>query len=97
MYPKDKFFFNGSEIKITTQYKYVGSVVSTQTRNIFGRNQDHPAEKYNNVFTLLNVYSKRAVGRRQPSVAMQMFDSQIAPIMQYMSEVWFQNKECPIL
>ncbi len=26
-----------------------------------------------------------------------MFDSQIAPIMQYMSEVWFQNKEYPIL
>ncbi len=37
-YPKEKFFFTGSKIKITTEYKYVGSVVSTQTRNIFGRN-----------------------------------------------------------
>ncbi len=38
-----------------------------------------------------------SVGWIQPSLAMQMFDSQIAPIMQYTSEVWFQNKECPIL
>ncbi len=57
-------------------------MVSTQTRNIFGRNKDHLAKKYNNAVFALNAYSKRAVGRLQPSLAMQMFDSQIALIMQ---------------
>ena len=79
------------------EYKYVGSVVSTQTRNMFGKNQDHLAKKCNNAVFALKSYSKHAVGRLQPCLAMKMFDSQIAPIMQYTSEVWFQNKECPIL
>ncbi len=61
-YPNEKFFFNGSEIKITTEHKYVGSVVSTQTRNSFGRNQDHLAEKCNNAVFVLKAYSKCAVG-----------------------------------
>ncbi len=95
--PNCKFIFNESEIKITTEYKYVGSVVSTQTRNMFGKNQDHLAEKCNNAVFALKAYCKQAVGRLQPSLAMKMFDSQIAPIMQYTSEIWFQNKECPIL
>ncbi len=64
---------------------------------MFSRNQDHLAEKCNNAVFALNAYSKHAVGRLQPYLAMQMFDSQIAPIMQYTSEMWFQNKECPIL
>ncbi len=64
---------------------------------MFGRNQDHLAEKCNNAVFTLNAYSKHAVGRLQPSLAMQIFDSQIAPTIQYTSEVWFQNKECPIL
>ncbi len=72
-------------------------MVSTQTRNIFGKSQDHLAVKCNSVVFALKPYSKHAVGRLQPSLVMQMFDSQIAPIMQDMSEVWFQNKECPIV
>ncbi len=76
--PNGNFIFNGSEIKITTEYKYVGSVESTQTRNIFGKNQDHIAEKCNNAVFALKDYSKRAVDRFQPSLTMQMFDSQIA-------------------
>ncbi len=77
--PKNNFFINGSEIKITTEYKYVSSVVSTQTWNIFGKNQDHLAKKCNNAVFTLKAYSKRAVERLEPSLAMQMFDSQIAP------------------
>jgi hypothetical protein len=34
----NKFMFNGTEIKIATEYKYVGAVVSTKTRDIFGKN-----------------------------------------------------------
>ena len=97
--PKDKFIFifNESEIKITTEYKYVGAVVSTKTKDMFGKNHDHLAEKSKNAIYALKSYSENAVGQLQPYLAIKMFDSQIAPIMQYTTEVWFQNKEIPVL
>ena len=45
----------------------------------------------------LKSYSKNAVGQLHPYLAMKMFDSQIAPIMQYAAEVWYRNKEKPEL
>ena len=88
-----KFVFNGSEIKIATEYKYVGAVVCTKTRDMFGKNQDHLAEKSRNAVYALKSYSKNAVGQLQPYLAMKMFDAQITPIMQYAGEIWFRNKE----
>jgi hypothetical protein len=91
--PQYIFTYNGSKIDITTEYKYVGTVVSTNTREMFSKNQDHLAEKCRNAVYALKAYSKNAIGQLQPFLATKMFDSQIAPIIQYTSEVWFQNKE----
>ena len=92
-----KFIFNSSEIKIATEYKYVGTVVSTKCREMFRKNQDHLADKCTNAMYALKSYSKNAIGQLQPYLAIKMFDSQIVPIMEYTSEVWFQNKEIPEL
>ncbi len=34
---QDKFTFNGLEIKISNEYKYVGTVVSTKTKDMFSK------------------------------------------------------------
>ncbi len=44
-------------------------------------------------FMLKNSYVKNTIGQLQPHIAVKMFDSQMAPIMQYTSEIWFQNKK----
>ena len=95
--PQDVFMFNGSEIKITTEYKYVGTIISTKTRDIFSKNQDHLAEKCRNAIYALKAHSKNTIGDLPPILATKMFDSQILPIMQYTAEVWFQNKVTPEL
>ncbi len=51
-----QFKFNGSEISIATEYKYVGTVVSSKTKDIFGKNQDHLAHKSRNA-----IYAKKFI------------------------------------
>ncbi len=82
---------------MTTEYQYVGNVVSTKTRKMFRKNQDHLADKCRNAVYALKSYSKNAIGQLQPYLATKMFNSQIVSIMQYTSEIWFQNKDTPEL
>ncbi len=91
--PVDKFIFNQFEIKIATQYKYVGTVVSTKTRNMFSKNQDCLVGKCRNAIYALKSYAENSIGKLHSDMAIRMFDAQIDPIMQYASEIWFQNKE----
>ncbi len=51
-----QFMSNGSEISIANEYKYVGTVVSTKTKDIFGKNQDHLAHKSRNA-----IYAKKFI------------------------------------
>ncbi len=47
---------------MTTEYKYVGTVVSTRTREMFQKQQDHLADKCRNAVYALKSYSKNAIG-----------------------------------
>ncbi len=89
--PQNIFTFNGSEIKIALEYKYIGTVVSTRTQNMFGKNREHLAGKSRNAVYALKAYSKDAISQLQPYLAVKMFDAQIAPILLYTSKIWFQN------
>ncbi len=89
---QDKFTFNGIEIKISNEYKCVGTVISTKTKDMFSKHQSHLIEKCRNAVYALKSYIKNVVGQLQPYLAIKMFDSQISPIMEYTSEVWFKNK-----
>ncbi len=51
------------------------------------------AHKSRNAIYALNSYVKNTIGQLQPHIAVKIFDSQIVPIMQYTSEIWFQNKK----
>ena len=87
------FKFNKHVIKIVTEYKYVGTVISSKSRDIFKQNYSHLAEKTENALYALKSFIKNSVGQLQPSLSFQTFDSQISPIMEYASEIWFDNKE----
>ena len=87
-----KFMFNREEIQIRTEYKYLGTIISTATSNIFKKNQEHLADKTRNALFALNSHIQNTVGQLHPSLAFKMYDAQISPIMEYMSEVWYQKK-----
>ncbi len=59
---------------------------------MFSKHQFHLTDMCRNAVYALKSYIKNAVGELQPYLAIKMFDSQISPIMEYTSEVWFKNK-----
>ena len=89
----EKFLFNNEEIKITDCYKYLGTIISTSSHDIYRKNYPHLAEKAKNAIFALQTYTENNVGHLYPRLAFKMFDVQISPIIEYASEVWFCNKE----
>ncbi len=57
---------------MSTEYKYVGTIISTKTRNIFSKTQINLAKKCRNAIYALKSYSKHAVGHLQPPLAIDV-------------------------
>jgi len=90
------FKFGNDKVNMTDSYKYLGTVISND-KDMFKQNQVNLINKSNNAIYALNAYIKHTVGQLQPSLALKMFDVQISPVMEYASEVWFQNKKLNVL
>ena len=50
------------------------------------------AEKTRNALFALDSHIQKTVSYLQPNLAFKMFDVQISPIIEYMSEVWYHEK-----
>jgi hypothetical protein len=87
---KHTFKFGEEDIQITNEYKYLGIVFSND-KDMFKKNHINQVNKSNNAVYALNSYVRNTVGQLQLNLAFKMFDVQIIPIMEYGSEVWFQN------
>ena len=86
------FKFNDQIIEIVNEYKYVGTIFSSKTTDVFKKNYGHLAEKTENAIFALRSFVKNSVGQLQPNLSFKTFDSQISPIMEYASEIWYSNK-----
>ena len=91
------FKFNGIDINITKEYKYLGTVISTSSCDIFSKNYNNLAVKARNAIFALNSYIENSVGYLNPCLTFKMFDAQISPVMEYASEIWYSGKETPEL
>nr|CAJ38812.1 putative origin recognition complex subunit 3 protein [Platynereis dumerilii] len=87
-----QFKYGVDEIAITDNYKYLGVIFSSRGA-MFKNNVSHLNEKARNAEFALSTHVKCSVGYLQPVLAFKMFDVQISPILEYGSEVWFNNKE----
>ena len=90
------FKFGNDDIKLTSEYNYLGVIFSNK-RSLFKLNSTSLSDKANNAVFALNSVIKNSVGHLQPSLAMKMFDTQVSPILEYGSEVWFKNKDVSYL
>ena len=84
--------FNKKKIEVITEYKYLGTIITTVTNDMFAKNPDHLTGKVRNALFALDCYIQHSVNYLQTSLALKMFDTQILPIMEYMSEIWYKNK-----
>ena len=93
----DTFKFNTEQIEVATEYRYLGTVISTKTHSIFKKNSEHLADKARNALFALNSYIQNSIGYLHPSLAFKMFDVQISPILEYASDIWYQGHATPEL
>jgi hypothetical protein len=93
--PKENlsFVFNGKQLVIADQYKYVGNIFKSIIMghgDPLSLNQEYLAEQANKaMFAVLKRTNK--IGRLTPKVYLQLFDSFIMPILEYGSEVWYRG------
>ncbi len=85
---------------ITTEYKYVGTIVSSWTRDNNGKNQAHLVEKCANAIYAQKAYMQRSITQLQTCLLAKVCDSKIDHIIWYNvfhigSLLW--NKETPKL
>ena len=95
--PSNSFKFDNKVIEVTTEYKYLGTVIATNTHSMFKKNNEHLADKARNALFALNSYVQNSVGYLHPSLAFKMFDVQISPIIEYASEIWYNGQVTPEL
>ena len=88
-----RFTFNGEEVSVAKEYKYLGTVFSTNCRDPLKKTKEHLVSKSQNALFALKSHVKNSVGQLTPYLSMKMFDVQISPILGYASEIWFNGKE----
>lgn len=90
---KHVFTFNNQDIEIVKEYKYVGTIFSSNTKNAFRKNTAHLIEKARKAMFGLNCHIKDSVGYLPPDLSIKMFDKQIKPILDYASEICYMGKQ----
>ena len=85
-----RVLFNGQQIETTSQYKYLGNVISTtQTSrgDIFRENYDYLCSQARKAIFCLK-HLLKPLGALPPRVLMHMYETLICPILVYGSDVW---------
>lgn len=90
---REKWLFDGQELKIVNMYKYLGIFLSS--RLTFSHTFKDLAERASKGVSAI-VRLLWSVGDFSPNVFFKLFDCQIQPILTYGSEIWglSANQEC---
>lgn len=84
--------FNGEKIDETSNYNYVGVTFSTD-RNRFLKHTDNIIAKANRAIYAAMALARNAAGNELTATThLKIFDTQIRPIIEYASPVWFNGK-----
>ena len=85
-----RVLFNGQQIETTSQYKYLGNIISTtQTSrgDVFRKNYDYLCSQARKAIFGLK-HRLISLGALPPRVLMHMYETLIRPILVYGSDVW---------
>ena len=91
---KPLFFFN-RKIDEVNKYKYIG-IFFTNGNDIFAENITHLKNKATRAIGDIRTNISKIMGVNKPyNIMMKLFDSQILPILEYGSEVWYPGRIYP--
>ncbi len=82
------FTIGGSEIEIATKYKYLGTLYSTVKQ--VDETIAYITNNCSRALYKIRTHCKE-LGQLPPSTALELFDSLIAPLLDYGSEIWYRD------
>ena len=89
--------YNNEEVKQTSDYVYVGINFSTEKKR-FACHLDNVADSANKAIFAAMSLAKNAIGGEMSALTyLHIFDTQIRPILEYGSAIWFTNKSLEVL
>ena len=87
------FFFFDNEIMEVKSYKYLGIIFTNKNKNMFAENIINLKNKAIRAIGDIRTNIGNIVGANKPfNLLIKLFDSQILPILEYGSEVWYPGK-----
>ena len=88
----DSFFFFNNKITEVDKYKYLG-IIFTNANNLFAENIEYLRKKAIRAIGDIRTNISKITGANKPyNVMIKLFDSQILPILEYGSEIWYPGK-----
>ena len=89
--------YNNEEVKQTSDYIYVGINFSTDKKR-FASHLENVADSANKAIFAAMSLAKNAIGGEMSALTyLHIFDTQIRPILEYGSVIWFANKSLEVL
>ncbi len=73
----DIFKFSDQQIEIVKEYKYVGTIFSSNTQSVFKQNSSHLIEKAHRAIFSLTLHIKDSVGYLPPDLAIKMLTNKL--------------------
>ena len=93
----EAIFYKGQQVDETTDYVYVGVNFST-SKNRFSKHFENKAESANRaIFAAMSLARNACGGELSALTHLHIFDTQIRPILEFASPVWFRNKSIDTL
>ena len=91
-----KFLYNGKEIDIVNDYKYVGIFFSSD-KNMYKKAREYLAQQANKAIYAVRQLPTGIFSELTPKLKLKIFDTQILPILEYGSEIWSNGRKINIL
>ena len=93
----DVIYYNGEPVKETDDYVYVGVNFST-SKDRFAAHLANKVDSANRaIFAAMSLARNACGGELSALTHLHIFDTQIRPILEYASPVWFSNKSIDVL
>ena len=91
---REKWVFDGNDLKVVNMYKYLGIYLSTRLSFVYTMSDLAERAKKGTVAIIRMLWS---IGEYSPATFFKLFDCQIQPILTYGSEIWGLTKNQEII
>ena len=87
----EQFIFGNQPIEEVDHYIYLGIIISNGSKR-FSQHFSYLKEKVSQAIIAASIYIRQAVKGQLPvNLYLKVFDTQIRPILEYVSEIWCQD------